>query len=106
MTIQELADAAIKALSYESPVPLPGPAMVQLVMPAGKHESSRTRLVKGQKSPWGRVLCYNGVENGKHTMRVNFDALDVLAWAVANGAKVTAVLPDGRQIDLAELAEG
>lgn len=81
MKIQELAEAAGKAVE--------GGYQVQLIMPQRRQEYEHYYLA-GRKSPKGRRINYTA--KGEI---VNFDAVDVLAWCIVQGARVNIVLPDG-----------
>jgi hypothetical protein len=103
-SIQELAEAAIKAITYQSSIQIDRDPVLQLIIPMKGSRQPETCFLAGRNSPKGRVLAGHGKENGKHMILVNFEAWDVLAWAIAHGAKVRGVLPDGEVIDLHETA--
>jgi hypothetical protein len=86
MDIQELANKAAEQINYASKVPIGNQAVLQLVMPHRKKWAG-TRYLAGRNSPKGTYLDY--CDEGEI---INFEALDILAWCVAKGAKGTVVL--------------
>lgn len=87
MNIQELAESAARVINA-------GGENMMLVMPHRKRVYD-TRYLAGRKSPLGQYVSY--VKDGE---LIRFEAVDVLAFAVAHGAKVDVVLPDGVVIRL------
>jgi hypothetical protein len=96
MNIQELANKAAEVINHAGKSGFPGQDTLQLVMPHRK-KWAETRYLAGRNSPKGTYLDY--CKDGEI---INFDAIDMLAWCVANGATGTAVI-DGKQVNLADL---
>ncbi len=97
-TVQALAESSAQAINRVSsgiPVPLTGNPRLQLLKEFSPNVSipQKTRL-SGKGSPMGTVQGYCRSEGKRDWYFVVFDAIDVLAWAVANGASVTIVMQD------------
>jgi hypothetical protein len=78
--ILKLARAAINSIN-NTPDGITPTVVIKL---PGKWDASKFKYLDGPKSPQGNIVKedYEGVY-------VIFDAVDILAWCVANGAPVT-----------------
>lgn len=106
-TVQTLAESAARAINRVSsgiPVPLTGNPRLQLLKEFSPNVSipQKTRL-SGKGSPMGTVQGYCRSEGKANLYFVVFDAIDVLAWAVANGASASIVMQDGSIIEARDL---
>lgn len=106
-TVQTLAESAAQAINRVSsglPVPLSGNPRLQLVKEFSRNTQipQKTRLA-GKGSPMGTVQGYCRSEGKVSLYFVVFDAIDILAWAVANGASATIVMQDGSTIEARDL---
>lgn len=78
MNVIELADICVGAINQKSTFGTGKPG-ITLQMPPQKQERPTRRLVPRGKSPVGTVLSRMGDYDV-----VTFDAVDVLAWCIAN----------------------
>lgn len=106
-TVQALAESAARVINRVSsgiPVPIPGNPRLQLVKEFARNGNipQKTRLA-GKGSPMGTVQGYCRSEGKVSLYFVVFDAIDILAWAVANGASATIVTQDGSTIEARDL---
>lgn len=79
MDIQKLGELAGKRINN-------GNDILQLLVPLKPNK--RYYYLAGKKSPRGDIL---GLSNDGKGLVVNFDAIDVLAFCVVNGAKINVV---------------
>lgn len=79
LTIQKIADAAGDSINQTPAGITPS---VGFVFPGAKWTKSGKHKIGGENSPQGDI-----VNEDEYGIYVIFDAIDVLAWAVANGAQ-------------------
>lgn len=80
MTFQELAEQAIKAISE---TPKPFEPKITLIMPGQWRKTNKKRMFPKGKCPVGDI-----VQETDAGLTVLFNAVDVLAFCVANGVKI------------------
>ena len=91
MKLQELANTATDRINANCEI-------IQLVMPQRKREYKHYYMA-GKKSPKGERISF--CRDGEI---VNFNAIDVLAYCVAHGAEMNALVKEtGETIDLSKL---
>lgn len=79
MELVDLAKLAIEAINQKSQFGTGKPGITLQMSPPQKHERPQRKLVPHGKCPVGTVLS----RMDKYDV-VTFDAVDVLAWCVAN----------------------
>ena len=86
MNIIKLADLAITAINQKSQYGTGKPGITLQMRPPQKQERPTRRLVPGGKCPVGTVLARMDDYDV-----VTFDAVDVLAWCIANSDGVIKI---------------
>lgn len=92
MTLEELAQEAAKAINQTPPG---FEAKITLIMPGQWGKSNKKRLVSKGKCPVGYII--NEDETG---LWVHFDALDVLAYCVANGVREVTITAGSQEAEI------
>lgn len=80
MTLEELAVQAIESINE---TPKPFEAKLTLIMPGVWRKSNKKRLMPKGKCPIGSI-----VQETNNGLTVLFDAVDILAFCIANGVEI------------------